>query len=319
MTGFMGKVEATEHRWTDEEVTIRVRGLSKATRVLHLTDTHVTRSAPQDEPFHKYGERMDAAYAKSRHHRTGLEISPVRCFEEAMVYAMKCAPDLIALTGDIINNPSATSVQAVKSALDATGIDYLYIPGNHDWHYEGMEGSSDELRARWRTERLLPLYRSKEAKANPGFHVVQRGGIRFVTLDNSTYQIDEEQLEFFRQEIGRGQPTVLLIHIPLSTESLPSILCGHPDWGAEMDKNYIIERRRRWPETGNTDTTKDFVRAVAEAPTLVAILTGHIHVAHAAQIAPRLFAGMVHPSAIQYVTRAGAIAGKRLFHFLPSE
>ena len=54
--------------------------------------------------------------------------------------------------------PSEESVSFVKGVLDSSTIPYLYSSGNHDWHFEGLPGSSDDLRAEWREKSLLPLY-----------------------------------------------------------------------------------------------------------------------------------------------------------------
>jgi predicted MPP superfamily phosphohydrolase len=318
MKNTVAQTGGSEHRWSDEEATIRVPSVSTELRVLHLTDTHVSKSGPADEPFVEYSRRMNQAYAESRHHLTDEETTPEKCFRDALKFASESDIDLLVLTGDIINNPSATSVAEVRAALDGVGIDYLYIPGNHDWHYEGMEGTSDELRARWRAERLLPLYGNGWSANNTDCFSVPRGDVLFVAVDNSTYQFNDAQLECFNRSIETGLPMVLLIHIPLSIESMPNMLCGHPEWGADTDKNFSIERRSKWPETGNSATTREFVRAVAEAPNLVAVLTGHTHVPHVGSVAPTLFRGTAHPTALQYVTRAGAHGGRRLVRFLPA-
>ncbi|MEZ4827946.1 MAG: hypothetical protein R3C61_16935 [Bacteroidia bacterium] len=50
-----------------------------------------------------------------------------------------------------------------------------------------------------------------------------------------------------------------------------------PNRDAATDKNYEIERRERWPETGHTPTTFRFHRDVFRSPHLMGILAGHIH------------------------------------------
>lgn len=318
MMNTVAQTDGSEHRFSDDEATICVPGVTSGLTVLHLTDTHVSKSGPGDVPFAQYSSRMNQAYAKTRHYLTDEETTPERCFRDALKSASESDIDLLVLTGDIINNPSATSVAEVRAALDDVGIDYLYIPGNHDWHYEGMEGAADDLRSTWRTERLLPLYGNGWAATDTECYAAQRGEVLFVAVDNSTYQINDAQLECFRQRVETNKPMVLLMHIPLSIESMPNMLCGHPEWGAATDKNYAIERRWRWPESGNSAATKEFVRAVAQAPNLVAILTGHTHAPHAGAVAPNLYPGTAHPTAMQYVTRAGAHGGRRLVRLLPA-
>jgi len=311
------QLEGVTHRWTDDDASIEIADFEGSLRVLHLSDTHVTCSGDEDRKYREYSARMDEAFAQTRRHDTGETTTPIQCLEDALRLGAEGGVDMLVLTGDIVNNPSATSVARVRGALDDSGIDYYYISGNHDWHYEGMDGSPEALRSKWRSDRLLPLYRTEPARTHPGHYTFNAGGMLFVAIDNSTYQIDEEQLESFRHADATGLPLILLLHIPLSVADMPNMLCGHPDWGAKCDENYLIERRQRWPEDGNTRTTEEFVRNVAAAPNLVAILAGHTHSPKVACLEPKLFPGTVHPKALQYVVRSGAHGGQRMIDIVP--
>ena len=174
-----------------------------------------------------------------------------------------------------------------------------------------MDGTANELRENWRKKRLHPLYKSKSLSH---FAVVKKG-INFIAIDNSTYQVDEQQLQFYKQQIDLGLPTVLLMHIPISLTSFPSILCGNPDWGSKTDRNYKIERRQKWSEEGNLKSTMDFIKTVSTSNNLIAVLCGHTHKARADRINPLAFKKISSPSAIQYVACAGAVGGYRLVYF----
>ena len=89
------------------------------------------------------------------------------------------------------------------------------IHGNHDWHYEGMRGKLDTLRDTWIENRLLSLYQGK----NPLMAAYDIKGIRFLAIDNSTYEINDEQLAFFSKHAASGLPLVLLVHIPMYAPS----------------------------------------------------------------------------------------------------
>ena len=102
------------------------------------------------------------------------------------------------------------------------------------------------------------------------------GGVKFLMIDNSTYNVDERQLEFFRAETAKGGPCVLAMHIPFWHRGWGVFTCACPDWGADTDKYWQIERRQRWAERQD-DTTFEFRRATDEAEGLVAVLAGHLH------------------------------------------
>ncbi|MEY4661243.1 MAG: hypothetical protein RLZZ42_1195, partial [Bacteroidota bacterium] len=53
--------------------------------------------------------------------------------------------------------------------------------------------------------------------------------------------------------------------------------CGHPEWNAANDKNFLLERRMSWPTGGHSATTMAFYNTVFSAPNLIGILAGHIH------------------------------------------
>ncbi|MBN2376176.1 MAG: metallophosphoesterase [Sedimentisphaerales bacterium] len=299
------------HSWSDSEAVVRIEGWKGDLKVLHLSDSHITCSNESDIPFQQYSKRMDDAYKVNKHYKSGKAVTSLENFQEAMQLARKEKVDLIVLTGDIVNNPSMTSVTAVADELDKVGIPYLYVAGNHDWHYEGMEGTADELREEWREKELRRLYGGKSAS----HYAAVKNGVNFIAIDNSTYQVNEQQLKFFEKQIARGLPSVLLMHIPISLTTFATMQCGNPDWGSEVDKGYKIERRQRWPKEGNLKSTMEFVKAVASADNLVAVLCGHTHAARADKVNPLAYPEISSAGAMQYVVRAGAVGGYRVVYF----
>ncbi len=100
----------------------------------------------------------------------------------------------------------------------------------------------------------------------------------FLAIDNSTYQINDDQLAFFTEQVESGVPLVLLVHIPMYAPGKKiGFGCGNPNWGAATDRNFELERRPKWPESGHTQTTLDFHKKVFSAPNLLGVFTGHIH------------------------------------------
>ena len=191
-----------------------------------------------------------------------------------MAYAKEVNADVITLIGDIFSFPSEAAIEWVQSKLKKTGIPYIYTAGNHDWHYEGMEGTMESLRDTWIEKRLLPLYQGN----HPLMAAYDVKGVRFLAIDNSTYQINEEQLVFFKEQVASGIPLVLLVHIPMYAPGKKiSFGCGNPNWGAATDLGFKVERRPQWPESGHTQTTLNFHKEVFKAPNLVGIFAGHIH------------------------------------------
>ena len=256
----------------------RIRFFNAAVRerfsILFIADTHLFMDDARGESYQQYSARMAKAYNQTKHFQTGEATNPAECFQQTLAIAKNEGVSLIALIGDIMSFPSEAAIDWVSQQLKTTNLPYVYVAGNHDWHYEGMPGTVTELRDTWTKKRLSPLYQGE----HPLMTVREINGVRFVVIDNSIYEILPEQLTFFRKEVATGKPLVLLVHIPLyAPERTLGFGCGHPDWSAKNDKNYQLERRSQWPEAGHSEVTKTFHKEVMNAPNLLGIFAGHTH------------------------------------------
>lgn len=248
--------------------------VSKPVRLMFLSDTHLFLDDQRGEPFRQYSDRMAHAYNKTKHYKTGAETDPAASFLETLEKAKKWKADAIVMLGDMVSFPSEAGVEWLVSNLDAAGIPWYYVAGNHDWHYEGLPGSDEELRREWAPKRLSPLYRGRD----PLMSAVDIGELRLLLIDDSIYEILPEQLDFFCRQVQTGKPLVLGMHIPLYAPGRSvGFGCGHPDWNAEHDENYKIERREKWRASGHTPVTCAFRREVFTAPNLLAVFAGHVH------------------------------------------
>ena len=258
----------------NEKVSFYAEKIKENLKVIHIADTHLFMDDDRGIPYQEFSNRMAKAYNQTTHFKTREKTTPMECFEKTLAYAKQVNADVITLVGDIFSFPSELAVEWVNSKLEATGIPYIYVAGNHDWHYEGMSGKLDTLRDTWIENHLLSLYQGK----NPLMAAYDIKGIRFLAIDNSTYEINDEQLAFFSEHAASGLPLVLLVHIPMYAPGKSiSFGCGNPNWNASSDRNYKLERRPRWPEDGHSKTTFKFYNEVFNATNLLGIFTGHIH------------------------------------------
>ena len=257
-----------------EKVSFHSEVIKEKIKIVHIVDTHLYMDDDRGLPFLNYSSRMAKAYNQTTHFKTRVKTNPNKAFEETLAFAKEVNADVITLIGDIFSFPSELAIEWVLSKLEDIDIPYIYVAGNHDWHYEGMKGKLDSLRDEWIEKRLMPLYQGN----NPLMAAYDIKGIRFLAIDNSTYEISDEQLSFFSEQVTSGLPIVLLIHIPMYAPGKKiSFGCGNPFWGAATDRNFELERRPKWPEDGHTKTTFEFYRKVFDSPNLMGIFAGHIH------------------------------------------
>lgn len=258
---------------TPFETVISIKGLTKELNIMQISDTHISTDGASDVKYEVYSKRMREAYKQRKHYKTDELATPASMFDEILARAVEEKIDLLSLSGDIINYPSKSAVEFISKKVETTGIPYVYTSGNHDWHYEGMKGSSEYLRSYWIEESLKPLYKG----TNPYFSVYETPDVNVVTIDNSIYQIKEEQLKFFREQDSSGKPILLFVHIPLYMPTLPVVSTGHPDWGAASDKYYKTERREPWAAEGNSKTTLSFLKTVMKSRNVLGVFAGHWH------------------------------------------
>ena len=290
------------HSWTDETATISIAGLTKPIRMVHVTDTHVALIDERD------AEHVDACQDSCEKFRTerrtedGRTIPSETTFSEIIDELRRLGPDFLAFTGDIVHFPSQACLDHVTSALDSLDIPIIYTAGNHDWRFPGVEGRAELREAGW------PLL-ERLHRGEPAISHHTDGHVQWVSIDNSTYQVTEEQLRAVTQLLSNSMPTVLLMHIPLSLPTLRDdirarflapILVGDPDWD--------IESREKWGAGEDLPTTLEFVRVVTSAPNLIAIFCGHIHFPHVDAIGP---------TAVQYVGAPGFMGAMRVVDFQP--
>ena len=259
---------------TGPNINIYSSAVSDTVRLMVFADTHLWMSDEREEPYREYSARMAGAYHSVKHFQTGAPTTPEESFLATIRLAQQRGVDAIAMLGDIVSYPSERGVEWIGEVLDTVAIPCYYTSGNHDWHYEGMEGSSESLREKWRGERLMSLFGDND----PDAYTVEVKGVRLLLVDDSNYKITPEQRDAVAAEVKSGKPFILMHHIPLYAPSRSvSFGIGHPDWSAATDKNYKVERREQWPAEGHTEVDYEFYDLATSAPNLLASIAGHVH------------------------------------------
>lgn len=292
-----------EHVSTGEDAaTIRVGGLRRSLRILHLTDSHMAEGDERDPAAAEHVPRFRQLFQE---HTPGG--APAReVFEGILAAAGDPRVDAAALTGDIVHFPSWAALETVRRGVDTLGVPFLYTLGNHDWHFPHLPWGEATRRDHY------PRFGDLTG-GDPACQSLSVDGVRLVALDNSTYQLSAVQVAYLRRELSRGGPCLLFMHIPLWLESLhPAVLEAWqaPIAMAAPDAAWTAEALERWKvgeATASTRAARELITG-PEAHSLAGIFCGHVHFAHA---------DAFREGGVQYVTAPGFAGHSREIRLEP--
>lgn len=122
------------------------------------------------------------------------------------VQGMDRRPDLVLLTGDLVDEGKAEEYEALRNILAALTIPYLVIPGNHD--------ERESFRTAFSDHSYLP-------RSGPLHYCVDDYPVRIIGLDSTVPgkhhgHIDADGLEWLDGVLTRetSKPTILMLHHP---------------------------------------------------------------------------------------------------------
>ncbi|GGD76474.1 metallophosphoesterase family protein [Paenibacillus nasutitermitis] len=284
-----------------EKTTICIPGLKEDLRIMQITDTHLCEAYPRE------GEEL-CRMAGNRH--TGFreqgqpgDFTLTDLLQGLIRLSNEERVDGVVFTGDIIDFPSLKNMEVMKSAFGELQMPYLYMPGNHDWSFPHLP-VTDEMRVE-----SYPLFQEWFSNV-PGCQAIQLGGMNLIGVDNSNYQLTEQQFDFIREQCELGLPSLLFMHIPLYLPSLEPavrsqwggspIMMGAEDWTDQELLNWQI----RLPDESTLAFT-EWIRRGKGAERIRGVFSGHVHFHHVDAITD----GRMH-----HTTLAGFKGGSRMIH-----
>ena len=282
---------------SDDLATILIEGLERDLKILHLTDSHMAEGDERDDPeAAEHVARMRETFQQ----RTPGGVSARDVFQQALEKGDQLGVDAAVLTGDITHLPTHAGIEIIQQGLQELGLPYLYTLGNHDWHLSHREWSEAT-----RNE-YYPRFHGLTG-GNPSHQVLELGGVRLITLDNSTYQESAEQVAFLRRELASGEPCLLFIHIPLWVESLtPAVV---EMWKAPIvmaaASGWTDETRAKWKVLEASPSTRACFQLLSTGTSenLAGIFCGHVHFS---------LVDEYREGRCQYVTAPGFSGGYRI-------
>lgn len=248
---------------------ITIPGISKEYTLLYLTDTHII--LPETEASQEIKEYSGNRLSQFTE-ENGVISSDL--FLSWISYANENKLDALLLGGDIIDSPSPANIEYLGNSLEKLKIPYLYTLGNHDWTYpwEYMteKGSNDYLPL------LSPYMKNYTAEeysstGNTAIHSLELDDFIVVAVDNSNNQIHPNALEEYKTVLQKGKPVILLLHVPLYTESLLSKT-------SSVWSNGVVLGGGVHGGIYPNDISAEFIGlTTAKDSPVAAVVTGHVH------------------------------------------
>ena len=275
-----------------------IPGLQQPIRIFVMSDTHLMLVSQQDS-----AEVQSLASSRSKRFCDLEPWDSHQPFHQLLEQARALGSDCVAMTGDMMDFLSQGNLAYLEDRL-AQLPSMFYVVGNHD---SPATVKDPILRERWQE---LLASRMGTAAVSKGVACKSLGQVLLVGVDNSGYQVTQEQYDLVKTALEQGLPTLLFCHIPLYCPDLcertrqvwnAPILMGCPQ---EVCKGQSFGNSTLLP----TAVTRAFVRLLQEKENLVALVSGHVHFSHTEYFAP---------GKVQIVTGCGAKGTGRVLDLMP--
>lgn len=247
---------------TKTQTTLKI-GLEKPLKVIHFSDTHLTRADGRDDD-------RKTELAKKRRSRSFPDNEQI--YKETLELAAQ-GYDAVLHTGDLIDFVSYANLEAAREFAETT--DCFFAAGNHEFSLYVGEAKED---AAYRAQSLDRVQASFGNDIRFDSRII--GGVNFVAIDDSYYLFEEYQLEGLKKEAAKGLPIILLLHNPIYEEKLfefrmktesCAYLTATPE---DKMQSYSEHRREQQRPDGITLEAVEYIKT---EPMIKAILAGHIH------------------------------------------
>ena len=240
-------------------------GLNEPFSVLHISDTHLTAAYPHESE------------KKQELHRTRTMTFGGRQ-EEALRDSLAWAKEhveYVVHTGDLIDWQSEANFDLVRKYF---GTDIIGSVGNHEftpdmWLSEPKETRTESFKDN--TRRLIQSVYPYDVN----FCSQVAHGVNFITLDDVYGYVTPRQVAHFKEEVKKGLPIVLCMHVPFFTDDLwrfsRRFWNSKPTIAVDVSVPDSVGDRKVQEDDA---TTRAFIAYLKEEPLLKAILAGHEHI-----------------------------------------
>ena len=239
-------------------------GLEKPFSVLHISDTHLTAAYPgENEKKQTLNQRRTQTFG-------GRQEEALR---DSLAWA-KQHVDYVLHTGDLIDWQSEANFDLVRKYFGEGMTGSL---GNHEftsdmWLSEPKEEQTEKYKD-YSREKLQSVY---PFDISLNSQVVN--GVNFVTLDDVYGYVTKQQVKRFREEVKKGMPIVLCMHVPFYTDNIWR--AAHRFWNEKgpLSSGVLPKVTGDFKRQLEDPVTSEFMEYLKKEPLLKCILAGHEHI-----------------------------------------
>ena len=236
-------------------------GATSPFSILHISDTHLTFANPdEDEEIQKYRRRRTELFG-------GRQFEALK---DSIRWA-KLNADYLIHTGDLIDWGSEGNLLAVQEAFGPDAGPVFGAIGNHEYFFPHSAGRPSRAECFKRCSAAFPY--------NLHFASQVINGVNFVSIDNSNYNVTDDQVEAFAKEVKKGLPIILLMHVPFHTPEITRAKRKFWAWKQKFRNKpvepYVFGKK-----------ANEFIAYLKTEPLLKGIIAGHLHITAEEQFSP---------------------------------
>ncbi|MCR5693787.1 MAG: metallophosphoesterase [Clostridia bacterium] len=225
-----------------------IPGLRRQYKIIHITDLHLSvfdelsteeekQKAIAQEAFWQEG-RERVALIFNEPFDDSKRISSREILDKMISFAKEETPDLLVMTGDMLDYISPAGIKALKGALEGYKGRVMFVEGNHD---ENCGFAKEDV------------------------DTVEFEDLILAGVNNGSFTVSSNQISQLKTLCEGTKPLIIVQHVPVMTEKNKSVL-------SRLDKYYYIDKNA--PKDGNA---REFAELEESCDDIRAVLCGHTH------------------------------------------
>ncbi len=249
----LGTVTLTESR-----VKLKIRGVTKPQRLVHISDCHICTASPTatDEERAQIEKRISFLRWQGGLYYDGGEtrVEPCDALEAVAARVRELSPDLVMLSGDIADLQTEPILRSCISYKGKLGARTVIAPGNRD-HLTVKTDELDELRGRVYGRRTFG-----------GITVRDMGKYDVITLDDGFTVVSASQCRRLEELLRRDRQIIVCLHVPILSESVAADIRSFRGYGWMLG------------DRGQKSENYRLIKLLCDnAPKIAGVFSGHVH------------------------------------------